>query len=72
MDARRRSGGGGLEKWGSVSGPLFCVRPDVSPPPPLQSNFLPALDDIRCTRLLCRLFSFVRGSELHGGGGSTG
>ena len=25
MDA----GGGGLEKWGSVSGPLFCVRTDV-------------------------------------------
>ena len=22
-------GGGGLEKWGSVSGPLFCVRTDV-------------------------------------------
>ena len=29
MDARRRRGGGGLEKWGSVSGPLFCVRTDV-------------------------------------------
>ena len=28
MDARRRRGGG-LEKWGSVSGPLFCVRTDV-------------------------------------------
>ena len=23
-------GGGGLEKWGSVSGPLFCVRTDVA------------------------------------------
>ena len=22
-------GGGGLEKWGSVPGPLFCVRTDV-------------------------------------------
>ena len=22
-------GGGGLGKWGSVSGPLFCVRTDV-------------------------------------------
>ena len=29
MDARRRREGGGLEKWGSVSGPLFCVRTDV-------------------------------------------
>ena len=29
MDARRRRGGGRLEKWGSVSGPLFCVRMDV-------------------------------------------
>ena len=28
MDARRRRGGGS-EKWGSVSGPLFCVRMDV-------------------------------------------
>ena len=28
MDARRRRGGG-LEKWGSVSGPAFCVRMDV-------------------------------------------
>ena len=28
MDARRRMGGG-FEKWGSVSGPLFCVRTDV-------------------------------------------
>ena len=28
MDARRRRGGG-LEKWGSVSGTLFCVRTDV-------------------------------------------
>ena len=28
MDARRRRGGG-LEKWGSVSGPLFCVRTDI-------------------------------------------
>ena len=27
MDARRRRGGG--EKWGSMSGPLFCVRMDV-------------------------------------------
>ena len=26
MDARRRRGGWGLEKWGSVSGPLFCLR----------------------------------------------
>ena len=29
MDARRRREGGGLEKWGSVSGALFCVRTDV-------------------------------------------
>ena len=29
MDARRRRGGGVLEKCGSVSGPLFCVRTDV-------------------------------------------
>ena len=28
MDARRRRGRG-LEKWGSVLGPLFCVRTDV-------------------------------------------
>ena len=28
MDACRRRGGE-LEKWGSVSGPLFCVRTDV-------------------------------------------
>ena len=31
MDAcrRRGGGGGGLEKRGSVSGPLFCLRMDV-------------------------------------------
>ena len=28
-DARRRRGEGGLEKWASVLGPLFCVRTDV-------------------------------------------
>ena len=40
MDARRRRGGG-WEKWGSVSGPLFCVRTDVGAEGAGTQNFGP-------------------------------
>ena len=33
--------GGGLEKWGSVSGPLFCVRTDVGAEGAGTQNFGP-------------------------------
>ena len=36
-----RGGGGGLEKWGSVSGPLFCVRTDVGAEGAGTQNFGP-------------------------------
>ena len=36
-----RGGGGGLEKWGSVSGPLFCVRTDVGAKGAGTQNFGP-------------------------------
>ena len=39
MDAHRRRGG--VEKWGSVSGPLFCLRTDVGAEGTETQNFGP-------------------------------